>query len=441
MGKKFKAMSALEDYKLHIVVVLIVIASEFLGIRKFSIGHFGLVTMPLFYAMLIGLGLYLFKPFKMIGEDQSQVAQGILLIFIAPLIAKLAVSSGQSIDIIFELGPAFLLKEFGNLFIIVFALPIALLLGFKRETIGMSTSICREVTMGIIIDRYGTDSDEFKGLLSVYFIGTIIGSVFIGFLVSLFASYLPFHPYAMAIACGVGSASMSASAVAPLMQLYPVFASHIEAFAGCSNLISFIFGIYLFIFVSIPFAEFLYRHLEPILGKVGKFNYGDDDGIKLGVSDESLETFKDKFFKWAVFLLLFSLIACIANFVAHPECPFHDAFIGMVFLSLIGIISMVLEQKIPVKVSSLLYASLIALLLALPISPVSDVIAYYVSQINLSSICTVLLGYIGIAIGKDWYKLKKIGWRGILITMFVIAGSYFGTALIAQIVLMFSGTI
>jgi len=123
-----------------------------------------ILTMPLLYAMLLGLGLFLMKPIKIFGREfdlvgrrQSKVAQGAMLVFIGPLIAKLAVSSGQSIGVIFQVGPALLLQELGNLGTVFFALPIALLLGFKRETIGMTSSICREPNLGVVIDKYGFD--------------------------------------------------------------------------------------------------------------------------------------------------------------------------------------------------------------------------------------------------------------------------------------------
>ena len=215
-----------------------------------------ILTMPLLYAMLLGLGLFLMKPIKIFGREfdlvgrrQSKVAQGAMLVFIGPLIAKLAVSSGQSIGVIFQVGPALLLQELGNLGTVFFALPIALLLGFKRETIGMTSSICREPNLGVVIDKYGFDSPEARGVLAIFVIGTMIGTIYISFLASVLISLDILHPYAFAMASGIGSASMN------------------MAFAGSSNLISFCFGVYECIFLSLPLTEFLYGRLEPILGR------------------------------------------------------------------------------------------------------------------------------------------------------------------------------
>jgi hypothetical protein len=233
-----------------------------------------ILTMPLLYAMLLGLGLFLMKPIKIFGREfdlvgrrQSKVAQGAMLVFIGPLIAKLAVSSGQSIGVIFQVGPALLLQELGNLGTVFFALPIALLLGFKRETIGMTSSICREPNLGVVIDKYGFDSPEARGVLAIFVIGTMIGTIYISFLASVLISLDILHPYAFAMASGIGSASMNAAAISPLVYMFPAMKTDLMAFAGSSNLISFCFGVYECIFLSLPLTEFLYSRLEPILGR------------------------------------------------------------------------------------------------------------------------------------------------------------------------------
>ena len=84
---------------------------------------------------------------------------------------------------------------------------------------------------------------------------------------SVCASVLPLHPYAFAMASGIGSASMNAAAISPLVYMYPNMANTLLAFAGFSNLLSFCFGIYASIFLGIPLTEYLYKHLEPIIGR------------------------------------------------------------------------------------------------------------------------------------------------------------------------------
>ena len=160
---------------------------------------------------------------------------------------------------------------------IFIALPVALLLGFKRETIGMTNSIGREPEVAVVVDKYGFDSPESRGIFALFIVGTIIGTVFISFLTSICTSILPLHPYAFAMASGVGSASMNAASLGPTLAAFPALETQIEAFAGFSNLLSFSIGIYIVIFIAIPLTEKLYSWLEPMIGREAIVSEGDDE--------------------------------------------------------------------------------------------------------------------------------------------------------------------
>ena len=257
-----------KDYGLHVTVLLLVIIAELIGPIYIPLSDSVTVSvMPLLYTMVLGLAFYLLKPIKWIQRKQARVAEGAMMLFIGILIAKLAISSGQSMHILFEMGPALLLQELGHLATIFIALPVALLLGFKRETIGMTNSIGREPEVAVVVDKYGFDSPESRGIFALFIVGTIIGTVFISFLTSICTSILPLHPYAFAMASGVGSASMNAASLGPTLAAFPALETQIEAFAGFSNLLSFSIGIYIVIFIAIPLTEKLYSWLEPKIGR------------------------------------------------------------------------------------------------------------------------------------------------------------------------------
>ena len=255
------------DYRLHGTVLILVIIAEMIGTVKIPITKDVAITiMPLIYTIVLGLAFYLIKPIKWIQRKQARIAEGAMMLFIGVLIAKLAVSSGQSIGLIFEMGSALILQELGHLATIL-VLPIALLFGFKRESIGMTNSIGREPNVAVVVDKYGFNSPESRGVFAIFIIGTVIGTIFISFLVTLSLSFLPLHPYAFAMASGVGSASMNAAAIGPTLAAFPGLETQIEAFAGFSNLLSFCVGIYIVIFISIPITERVYNWLEPKIGK------------------------------------------------------------------------------------------------------------------------------------------------------------------------------
>ncbi|WP_325192738.1 DUF3100 domain-containing protein [Methanobrevibacter ruminantium] len=422
---------------------ILVIISMFIGVKEIKITDtISILLLPLIYALVMGLCLYLAKPIKFVGSKQSKVAEGAMVLFIGVLIAKLAISSGQSINIIFKVGPALILQLLGDLGTLI-ALPVALLLGFRREVIGMASSICREPNLGVIIDKYGFKSPETRGVLAIFVIGSIIGTPYISFLSSICVSLIPFHPYAFAMASGIGSASMNAAALVPLVHSYPAMATQLEAFAGCSNILSFCLGIYMCIFISLPIAERLYKWLSPIIGKDDEITIDDEYAIE-GVKDDKYAASEDlssgKLKRWATFLVIFSFIVAIGNFVGY-KTPISDVFIGMLLISLITIIGMALERVIPWNIQSIIYISLIGIIVAIPGVPTADFIVHYVSQIELTTICTAFLAYVGIAIGNDWEEFKKIGWKGIIVAMIVITGTYLGSASIADVVLLLTGMI
>ena len=399
------------------------------------------LLLPLIYSLVMGLIIYLSKSFKWIDSEQAKVAEGVMVLLIGVLLSKLAISSGQSISVIFHVGPALVLQLLGDLGTL-FALPVALLLGFRREAIGMASSICREPNLGIIIDKYGFKSPEARGVLAIFVIGSIIGTPYISFLSSISVSLIPLHPYAYAMASGIGSASMNAAALVPLVHTYPAMATQLEAFAGASNVLSFCLGIYMCMFVSLPLAERLYKWLSPVLGKGNA--HLEENNVPEEVADGTEEASDDlsmgKLKRWAALLFAFSVIVAIGNVVGY-QTSFVGSFIGMIIITFIALVGMSLERLVPVHIPSIVYISLIGVIVAIPGVPTSQFVVHYVSQVELTTICTAFLAYVGVSIGKDWEEFKRIGWRGIIVALVVITGTYLCSAVIGNLTLLASGAI
>ncbi len=259
---------ACKDYKLHLTILFCIIISEYIGVIALDIMGVNIVLMPLLYALVLAIAFYVVKPFKWIEEQQSDESSAIMMLLVGPLLVKLAIASGQNLAIVFDVGAAILLEQLGNFGTIFLGLPIALLLGFKREAIGMTSSICREPQMAVVMDRYGFTSPETRGFFTVFLIGTVLGTPFISIMTSILAYVVPLHPFAYGMACGIGSASMNAAAVASLSAVYPQYAVQLEAFSGMANLIAMVTGMYVYIFAAIPLTEKMYDILEPITAKI-----------------------------------------------------------------------------------------------------------------------------------------------------------------------------
>lgn len=255
------------DYRVYITAFIATIVSEWIGSAKIPLGLGSIILLPMIYAMILCLIVYLMKPLKWLKERQSETASSLISIGITLLIGKISITSGVAIKEIITAGPALILQNLGNLGTILFALPVALLLGFKRECIGMTHSIGREPNVALISEKYGSDTPEFRGVMMVYVVGTVFGTIFMGAAASFLASATPISVEAYAMATGCGSAGMMTAALAPLLELKKEAATTLTAYASISNLISSIGGLYISIFLGLPLTEKLYEVLEPKLGR------------------------------------------------------------------------------------------------------------------------------------------------------------------------------
>lgn len=263
-------MKRLGDLKLHLIVLILVIIAELIGIRKFQIGPGTAILLPMLYALVIGM--FLGPRFlKFVTREEMDIAGPLINVSVMLLMAKYGAIIGPDIPTIFSKGPALIFQELGNLGTILLGLPVALLLGFGREAIGACFSVAREGSLAIVSDLYGLDGPEGRGVMGVYISGTLFGAIFFGLLAGFAASLLPLHPWALAMACGVGSASMMAASSGALAALYtdPALKSEILAFAAASNLLTGATGLYASLFLAIPFTEWLYKVLKPVLGRRG----------------------------------------------------------------------------------------------------------------------------------------------------------------------------
>src|SRR5699024_3045900 len=148
-------------------------------------------------------------------------------------------------------GPALLLQEIGHLLgTIVLALPLAVLLRMGASTIGATFSLDREPSFAIVSEKYGPDSHQYRGVLSMYVFGTLFGAVFITLLASLVAKWRVVDPLALAMGAGVGSGSMMAAGVGSIVTAYPDSEDAILAMASVSNLITTVLGVYVGIYIA-----------------------------------------------------------------------------------------------------------------------------------------------------------------------------------------------
>ena len=131
--------------------------------------------------------------------------------------------------------------------------------------------------------------------------------------------------------------------------------------------------------------------------------------------------------------LLFTIIACtVANMVGYESLG--NSLPGILVLSAITLVGYFLSYVVPLKkVSAVLWISIISILLASPISPISNFVITSVDNLNINAIITPILAYAGVIIGKDWGAFKSVGVKGVIVSIFVIIGTFLISALLGDL--------
>ena len=141
-------------------------------------------------------------------------------------------------------------------------------------------------------------------------------------------------------------------------------------------------------------------------------------------------------------LLMVSVIVILTNIIGY-KMPVRDSIIGVLLLSAISLVGLTISNFMSrfVKLPSMMYVSLLGLLLACPVSPVKDIIVETTTPVAFLAPATALGAFAGISLGKDLKEFVKMGWKLVLITLFVITGTFIFSALVADVVLKMTGAI
>lgn len=246
-------------------VLLVVFVAEMIGFQSITIFGFKFNFLPLVFALLLTMILAI-KPLrkgilkKVYSEENVKFSSDYMIFIMLPLMARYGADVAPKLREILSLGHVFILQELGNLGTIVFGLPLALALGLRREAIGITLGIGREGELAYISEKYGLDSAEGRGVLSQYIFGTIFGALFFSFLPPLFLK-MGLSPESLAMASGVGSASMMAASTSALIAELPAQTEMIKAYASASQLLTGILGTFTMVFLAVPLQRTFYRAL------------------------------------------------------------------------------------------------------------------------------------------------------------------------------------
>lgn len=134
---------------------------------------------------------------------------------------------------------------------------------------------------------------------------------------------------------------------------------------------------------------------------------------------------------WTIALLISGTMIAVMNLVGF-KVNIGESVPGILLLIGFCLGGLLLNRILPFSIPAVAYISLIAMVAALPFSPISEMVILYVGKINTLATTTAILAYAGVVIGHDWPQFRKIGYKGIIVSLLVIFGTFFFSALVAE---------
>jgi hypothetical protein len=434
----------LRSAKLFLYAAIILVIAEFIGSFTFKVGPGKVVLLPMIWALLLGAALGLasdrWSGVARLDVKTQFLAAAILQPALLLFVAKLGLLVGSALPKLAAAGWALAFQELGHFVgTILLGLPLALLLGIKREAIGATFSVGREPSLAIIGEKYGMDSPEGRGVLAEYLTGTVFGAVFIAILAGFVASLNIFHPLALAMGSGVGSGSMMAAASGAIAaQQTPEMAKTVLTFAAASNLITTTIGTYFTLFISLPMAVWGYRLLEPLIGRKSRASDASEaieqSRPKLGGVETAVETaapqlgYRGKLVAWGVT----AVFALGCDWITHGTTPLMG-LPGMLIMVLATIVGDAVYTATGRKIPAVCWVSIVAMFMTSPLCPWASQISAYSAQNDFLGITTPMLTFAGLSIAKDIPAFRRLGWRIVLVSFVANAGTFLGATLVAQI--------
>jgi hypothetical protein len=429
------------DPRLWLLIGLVIVIAglaQLIGPAVIPLGVASITLLPMIWGLLAGT-VVSGQRIRPLPVDVQQAATAVMGVAVLLLCARLSFALGPNIPLLVQAGPALLLQEVGHIFgTIVLALPVAVLLRMGPATVGATFSIDRESSFAMVSERYGTDSHQYRGVLSMYVFGTIFGAVIVSLVASLATSLRIFDPLALAMGSGVGSGSMMAAAASVIVAEHPDLQDQVLALAAASNFITGALGLYLGVWVSLPLADRFYRLLtrdrdHPAAPRVPRARGTIATENVTTVADTALTPPAVQVPLW-VSLLLFGAAGLITSLIATRTFTWEMAG-TYVILSLLVALGIGLSRLTRRKVPAIIFVTTLGALATSPISPIAAGLSEAAASVDFLTMITVMLTIAGLSLGKDLPLLRSIGWKIIPVGTIAIIASFVLSTVVAQFAL------
>ena len=147
---------------------------------------------------------------------------------------------------------------------------------------------------------------------------------------------------------------------------------------------------------------------------------------------ENRVSFGSEFFDWVMTFIIVAILSVACNMVGYGGMLL-ESIPGMLIFAAISLEGLTVKHFIPGNLPAVAYIALIGMLVAMPFSPISGFVIYWANKVALMAVVTPILAYAGVIVGRDWREFVKIGWKGILVSLLVILGTFFVSGGMAEI--------
>jgi len=146
---------------------------------------------------------------------------------------------------------------------------------------------------------------------------------------------------------------------------------------------------------------------------------------------------------WSEEILIFIVagLVTVAVSITGYGIPATDALIGCGIIVGVTIAGIAAAKVLPGNLPMVFWVSILAIGVATPVSPFAGFISAYTNKVDFLAICTVVLSYAGLTIGKDLAMFKQMSWRIIVVALAIYTGTFVFATVIAQIMLHLEGLI
>jgi len=136
---------------------------------------------------------------------------------------------------------------------------------------------------------------------------------------------------------------------------------------------------------------------------------------------------------WTISLLLTSVITTLVANLIGNNVSIAESIPGVLILATIAFVGISLGKLIPLKIPAIIYVVLTGLIVASPISPISQPVIEYTAKISFMAPITIVGTLAGI--GLNFKSFISQSWKMVIIALLVFTGTFLTQAIFAQIFL------